>query len=62
MLDSYIKHSRNRTYMSGIQRDKSRVKQTAEIFTPTELVVEKIDKLSLSKKRQLTIPLIRELI
>ena len=45
MLDSYIKHSRNRTYMSGIQRDKSRVKQTAEIFTPTELVVEKIDKL-----------------
>jgi len=31
--------------MSGIQRDKSRVKQTAEIFTPTELVVEKIDKL-----------------
>jgi hypothetical protein len=41
----YINHVRNRTYMSGIDRDKLRIKQTAEIFTPKELVLEMIDKL-----------------
>jgi hypothetical protein len=31
--------------MGGIQRDKLRVKQTAEVFTPTSLVQEMLDKL-----------------
>ena len=45
MLDKFIEHSRNHSYMSGIERDKLRIKQTAEIFTPTELVQEMLDKL-----------------
>ena len=40
---SYINHSRNHSYMSGIDRDKLRIKQTAEIFTKTELVQEMLD-------------------
>lgn len=31
--------------MSGVDRDKLRVKQTAEVFTPTPLVQEMLDKL-----------------
>jgi hypothetical protein len=31
--------------MSGIERDKLRIKQTAEVFTPTWLVQEILDKL-----------------
>ena len=34
MLDRYINHVRNREYMSGVERDKLRIKQTAEVFTP----------------------------
>lgn len=45
MLTEYIIHVRNREYMSGIERDKHRVKQTAEVFTPTPLVQEMLDKL-----------------
>ena len=45
MLDDYIKHSREFGYMSGIERDKIRVKETAEIFTPTELVIQILDEL-----------------
>ena len=45
MLSDYIQHSRIRVYMSGIERDKLRVKQTAEVFTPTELVQQMLDKL-----------------
>ena len=45
MLDRYKNHVRNREYMSGVDRDKHRVKQTAEIFTPTPLVQEMLDKL-----------------
>jgi len=40
---NYINHSRNHSYMSGIERDKLRIKQTAEIFTPTELVQRMLD-------------------
>jgi hypothetical protein len=42
---NYILHARNREYMSGVERDKLRIKQTAEIFTPTILVQEMLDKL-----------------
>ena len=45
ILHKYIDHSRNREYMSGVDRDKLRVKQTAEVFTPTSLVQEMLDKL-----------------
>jgi hypothetical protein len=45
MLDNFIEHSRNHSYMSGIQRDKLRVKETAEVFTPTLLVQEMLDNL-----------------
>ena len=36
---------RDREYMSGVDRDRLRVKQTAEVFTPTPLVQEMLDKL-----------------
>jgi hypothetical protein len=45
MFSDYIEYSRNREYMSGVERDKYRVKQTAEVFTPTLLVQEMLDKL-----------------
>jgi hypothetical protein len=45
MDNVYIKHVRDRKYMSGVERDKYRVKQTAEVFTPTPLVQEMLDKL-----------------
>ena len=45
MLDTYIKHLRDREYMSGTDRDKVRVKATGEVFTPTPLVQEILDQL-----------------
>ena len=45
ILINFILHTRNREYMSGIDRDKLRVKQTAEVFTPTPLVQEMLDKI-----------------
>jgi hypothetical protein len=44
-MNKYIEHCRNREYMSGVERDKHRVKQTAEVFTPTPLIQEMLDKL-----------------
>lgn len=46
MEDKIINHIRNRTYMSGVERDYVRVKATGEVFTPTSLVIEMLDKLS----------------
>ncbi len=45
IVEQYIDHSRNYAYMSGVERDKLRVKHTAEVFTPTELVQQMLDKL-----------------
>jgi len=45
MIVEYIKHSRQFDFMSGIERDKLRVKETAEVFTPTPLVQEMLDNL-----------------
>jgi hypothetical protein len=42
---SYKEFVRDREYMSGVERDKLRIKQTAEVFTPTPLVQEMLDKL-----------------
>ena len=39
-----IEHIRNRSYMSGIERDAARVKATQEVFTPTPMVQELLDK------------------
>jgi type I restriction-modification system DNA methylase subunit len=38
IINDVIEHIRNRTYMSGVERDKLRVKVTGEVFTPTPLV------------------------
>ena len=45
----YISHVRNRSYMSGVDRDKHRVRMTAEVFTKTELVIEILDKIELTQ-------------
>ncbi len=44
-IDDIISHARDRVYMSGVTRNAVRVKATSEIFTPTELVQEVLDKL-----------------
>lgn len=56
MLSEYKKHIRNRPYMSGIDRDKLRVKKTAEVFTPQHLVIEMLDKLESEKPELFTDP------
>ena len=43
MIQEFIKHSRHFSYMSGIERDKLRVKETSEVFTPTKDIQEKLD-------------------
>jgi len=45
-LTDAIIHLRDRAYMSGIERDRLRVKATGEVFTPTPLVQEMLDQLS----------------
>jgi type I restriction-modification system DNA methylase subunit len=44
-LNDIINHTRNREYMSGVDRDRNRVKATGEVFTPTPLVQELLDQL-----------------
>ena len=46
-LNRIINHIRNRSYMSGIEREQSRVQTTGEVFTPTPTVQKILDKLSL---------------
>ena len=45
MLNEVIDHIRNRSYMSGVERDQARIKATGEVFTPTPLVQEILDQL-----------------
>lgn len=45
ILIKFISHARDRVYMSGVERNKLRIKQTAEVFTPTPLVQEMLNKL-----------------
>ena len=45
MLSKVIDHIRNRTYMGGVERERTRVKATGEVFTPTPLVQEILDQL-----------------
>ena len=47
MIEEYIKHSREFEYMSGVERDTLRVKQNAEVFTSTNEVQRRLDKLEI---------------
>lgn len=38
-------HIRNRSYMSGVEREYARIKSTGEVFTPTPTVHRMLDKL-----------------
>ena len=44
-LKRILDHIRNRSYMSGVDREQTRVKATGEVFTPTPLVQEILDRL-----------------
>lgn len=44
ILINYINHARNFGYMSGIERDRLRQKETAEVFTPTDYVQQILDE------------------
>ena len=44
ILNNYINHARNFDYMSGIERDRLRQKETAEVFTPTYFVQQILDE------------------
>lgn len=44
-IDHIINHVRHRPYMSGVEREKLRVKATGEVFTPTNVVNLMLDKL-----------------
>ena len=43
--EEIYKHLFDREYMSGVEREKTRVKATGEVFTPTPLVEEILDKM-----------------
>jgi type I restriction-modification system DNA methylase subunit len=45
MLTEIYKHLFDREYMSGIERENTRVKATGEVFTPTYLVEEILDNM-----------------
>ena len=49
LINDVIDHIRNRSYMGGIDRDQLRVKATGEVFTPTPLVQEILDKVPLDQ-------------
>lgn len=42
-LEQIIDHIRNRSYMSGIEREGARVKATGEVFTPTVVAQHMLD-------------------
>ena len=44
-ISKVIDHIRDRTYMGGVERDQLRVKATGEVFTPTELVREMLERI-----------------
>ena len=48
MLSNIYEHLFDRSYMSGVDREKTRVKATGEVFTPTPLVEEILDNMDQS--------------
>ena len=49
MWDKIRNKVNNHAYMSRIDRDKQRVQSTAEIFTPTDLVIEMLSKINIDR-------------
>jgi len=47
-LNKVHSHLFGREYMSGVERERSRVKATGEVFTPTWLVEKTLDKADVS--------------
>ena len=45
MLTKIYKHLFDREYMSGVEREQTRVKATGEVFTPTTLVEDILDEM-----------------
>jgi hypothetical protein len=45
LISNVIDHVRNRAYMGGVERDNLRIKATGEVFTPTDLVREMLEKI-----------------
>jgi hypothetical protein len=45
MLTKIYKHLFDREYMSGVEREQTRVKATGEVFTPTSLVEDILDEM-----------------
>lgn len=48
-VNQVIHHARNREYMSGIERDKARIKGSGEVFTPTPLVQEILNQIPIEQ-------------
>lgn len=44
-IELVISHIRDRDYMTGVARDRSRIKATSEVFTPTPLVQDVLGQL-----------------
>ena len=44
-IQHIIDHIRNRSYMSGIERESSRIKSTGEVFTPTHTAQHMINNM-----------------
>ena len=49
MWDKIRDKTNNHAYMSSIDRDKQRIQSTAEIFTPTDLVIEMLNNIDINR-------------
>ena len=49
MWDKIKDKTNNHAYMSSIDRDKQRIQSTAEIFTPTDLVIEMLNNIDINR-------------
>ena len=48
-MHDIINHIQNRAYMSGVERDILRVKETGEVFTPTPLVQKILEQIPIEQ-------------
>jgi hypothetical protein len=48
-LEKAKDHIRNRSYMSGVEREYARVKSTGEVFTPTSTVQHMLSKITIEQ-------------
>ena len=49
MWDKIKDKTNNHAYMRSIDRDKQRIQSTAEIFTPTDLVIEMLSNIGINR-------------